>query len=119
MTYESSIPFATIKDFRDAEINGIPALFTMCRLDSETLPTGFHSCEVMGGRGSDFQWLVPLALANFTETFASRQFLLREEQAYADTASSTRPLSTNSLKISMIKRISLTDTLKLFKRSCL
>lgn len=84
MTYESSIPFATIKDFRDAEINGIPALFTICRLDSETLPTGFHSCEVMGGRGSDFQWLVPLALANFTGTFVTRQPLLREGQAYAE-----------------------------------
>ena len=57
MAYESSISFAAIKDFRNAEINGIPALFTMCRIDSETLPTGFHSCEVMGGRGSDFQWL--------------------------------------------------------------
>ena len=84
MAYESSISFAAIKDFRDAEINGIPALFTMCRLDSETLPTGFHSCEVMGGRGSDFQWLVPLALANFTGTFVSRQPLLREGQASAE-----------------------------------
>ena len=60
MAYESSIPFADIRDFREAEINGISALFTMCRLDSETLPADFHSCEVMGGRGSDFQWLVPL-----------------------------------------------------------
>ena len=84
MAYESSIPFAAIKDFRDAEINGIPALFTMCRLDSETLPTGFHSCEVMGGRGSDFQWLVPLALANFTGTFVTRQPLLREGQIYVE-----------------------------------
>ena len=84
MAYESSISFAAIKDFRNAEINGIPALFTMCRIDSETLPTGFHSCEVMGGRGSDFQWLVPLALANFTGTFVSRQPLLREGQAYAE-----------------------------------
>ena len=39
MAYESSISFAAIKDFRNAEINGIPALFTMCRIDSETLPT--------------------------------------------------------------------------------
>ena len=66
MAYESSIPFADIRDFRAAEINGIPALFTISRLDSETLPADFHSCEVMGGRGSDFQWLVPLALVNFT-----------------------------------------------------
>ena len=72
MAYESSIPFADIRDFREAEINGISALFTMCRLDSETLPADFHSCEVMGGRGSDFQWLV------------SRQPLLREGQAYAE-----------------------------------
>ena len=50
MAYESSIPFADIRDFREAEINGIPALFTMSRLDSETLPADFHSCEVMGGR---------------------------------------------------------------------
>ena len=77
MAYESSIPFADIRDFREAAINGISALFTMCRLD-------FHSCEVMGGRGSDFQWLVPLALANFTGTFVSRQPLLREGQAYAE-----------------------------------
>ena len=75
MAYESSIPFADIRDFREAEINGISALF---------LPADFHSCEVMGGRGSDFQWLVPLALANFTGTFVSRQPLLREGQAYAE-----------------------------------
>ena len=66
MAYASSLPFGEIRDFRDAEINGIPALFTMYRLDSEPLPADFHSCEVMGGRGSDFQWLVPLALVNFT-----------------------------------------------------
>ena len=60
MAYESSIPFADIRDFREAEING------------------------MGGGGSDFQWLVPLALANFTGTFVSRQPLLREGQAYAE-----------------------------------
>ena len=56
MAYESSIPFADIRDFRDAEINGIPALFTISRLDSETLPADFHS----------------------------RQPLLREGQAYAE-----------------------------------
>ena len=84
MAYESSIPFSSIRDFCDAEINGIPALFTMSRLDSETLPADFHSCEVMGGRGSDFQWLVPQALANFTGTFVSRQPLLWEGQAYAE-----------------------------------
>ena len=84
MAYESSISFAAIKDFRDAEINGISALFTISRLDSETLPADFHSCEVMGGRGSDFQWLVPLALANFTGTFVTRQPLLREGQIYAE-----------------------------------
>ena len=121
MAYASSLPFRAIRDFRDAEINGIPALFTMYRLDPETLPADFHSCEVMGGRGSDFQWLVPLALTNFTGTFVSRPSLLREEHMpkYAGTASSTQPLSTNGLKISMIKRISLTDILKLFKRSYL
>ena len=84
MAYASSLPLGEIRDFRDAEINGIPALFTMYRLDPETLPADFHSCEVMGGRGSDFQWLVPLALTNFTGTFVSRQSLLREEQAYAE-----------------------------------
>lgn len=84
MAYESSIPFADIRDFRAAEINGIPALFTMSRLDSETLPADFHSCEVMGGRGSDFQWLVPLALVNFTGTFVSWQPLLQAGQAYAE-----------------------------------
>ena len=52
--------------------------------EGETLPADFHSCEVMGGRGSDFQWLVPLALANFSGTFVSRQPLLREGQAYAE-----------------------------------
>ena len=64
MAYESSIPFADIRDFRAAEINGIPALFPTSRLD--------------------FQWLVPLALANFSGTFVSRQPLLREGQAYAE-----------------------------------
>lgn len=84
MAYESYIPFADIRDFHDAEINGIPALFTISRLDSETLPADFHSCEVMGGRGSDFQWLVPLALANFTGTVRLPAALLREGQAYAE-----------------------------------
>ena len=105
MAYESSIPFADIRDFREAEINGIPALFTMSRLDSETLPADFHSCEVMGGRGSDFQWLVPLALANFTGTFVSRQPLLREGQAYAEIRRygiMTRRQSTNGLKTTTI-----------------
>ena len=78
------IPFADIRDFREAGINGIPALFTMCRLDSESLPADSYSSGVMGGGGGDFQWLVPLALANFTGTFVSRQPLLREGQAYAE-----------------------------------
>ena len=38
----------------------------------------------MGGRGSDFPWLVLLALANFTGTFLSRQPLLQEGQAYVE-----------------------------------
>ena len=84
MAYESSIPFEDIRDFREAGINGIPALFTMYRLDSESLPADSYSCEVMGGRGGDFQGLVPLAWANFTGTFVSRQPLLREGQAYAE-----------------------------------
>lgn len=37
----------------------------------------------MGGRGSDFRWLVPQALANFTGTFVSQQPLLQQGQAYA------------------------------------
>lgn len=82
MAYESSIPFADIRDFRDAEINGIPALFTTYRLDPETLPADFHLSEVMGGRGSDFQWLVPLAFANFTGTFVPAA-LLQTGKAYA------------------------------------
>lgn len=84
MAYASSLHFGEIRDFRDSEINGIPALFTMYRLDPETLPADFHSCEVMGGRGSDFQWLVPLALVNFTGMFVTRQPLLREGQTYAE-----------------------------------
>ena len=84
MAYESSIPFADISDFREAEINGIPALFTMYRIAPETFPADFHSCEVMGGRGSDFQGLVPLALVNYTGTFVSRQPLLQAGQAYAE-----------------------------------
>ena len=71
MAYESSIPFADIRDFREAGINGIPALFTMYRLDSESLPADSYSCEVMGGRGGDFQWLVPLAFAKLTRTGSS------------------------------------------------
>ena len=33
-------PLAEIGDFRDAEINGVPALFTACRVDPITLPDG-------------------------------------------------------------------------------
>ena len=91
MAYESSIPFADIRDFREAGINGIPALFTMYRLDSESLPADSYSCEVMGGRGGDFQWLVPLALANFTGKD-------RHTPKYAGTASTMRRQSTNGLK---------------------
>ena len=61
MAYESSIPFADIREFREAEINGIPALFTMCRLDSETLPADFHSCEGAVGAAissGSFRWLL-------------------------------------------------------------
>ena len=82
MAYESSIPFADIRDFRAAEINGIPALFTTSRLDSETLPADFHSCEVMGGGGSDFQWLVPLAIAIFTGTFIPAASALEKTLLY-------------------------------------
>lgn len=105
MAYASSLPFGEIRDFRDAEINGIPALFTMYRLDPGTLPADFHSCEVMGGRGSDFQWLVPLALTNFTGTFVTRQPCSGKDRhmpKYAGTASSTQPLSTNGLKIILL-----------------
>ena len=65
-----------IKDFPSVGVTGFEP--------ATTRPSGFHSCEVMGGRGSDFQWLVPLALANFTGTFVTRQPLLREGQAYAE-----------------------------------
>ena len=82
MAYASSLPFGEIRDFRDAEINGIPALFTMYRLDPETLPADFHSCEVMGGRGSDFQWLVPLAIAIFTGTFIPAASALEKTLLY-------------------------------------
>ena len=84
MAYESSIPFADIRDFREAGINCIPAIFTMYRLHSESLQAESNSCEKKGGRGGDFQWLVPLAFAIITGTFVSRQPLLREGQAYAE-----------------------------------
>ena len=54
MAYESSIPFADIRDFREAEINGISALFTMCRLDSETLPADFV-CPLCKHGAEDFE----------------------------------------------------------------
>ena len=54
MAYESSIPFADIRDFRAAEINGIPALFTTSRLDSETLPADFV-CPLCKHGAADFE----------------------------------------------------------------
>ena len=64
MAYESSIPFADIRDFREAGINGIPALFTMYRLDSESLPADSYSCEVMGCRETN----VPVKFAKASGT---------------------------------------------------
>ena len=81
-------------------------LFSLCVASiPKPFPADFHSCEVMGGRGSDFQWLVPLALANFTGTFVSRQPLSGKDRRtlkYAGTASMTRRQSTNGLKTTTI-----------------
>ena len=54
MAYESSIPFSAIRDFRDAEINGIPALFTMTRPDPETLPAEISLVRGYGRPGQRF-----------------------------------------------------------------
>lgn len=84
MAFESSTPFAEIKDFREAEINGIPALYTICRIDADTLPEGIYACEISGGRGTDFLWIVPQALVNFTGTIISRQPLLRGRKTFME-----------------------------------
>ena len=54
MAYASSLPFGEIRDFRDAEINGIPALFTMTRPDPETLPAEISLVRGYGRPGQRF-----------------------------------------------------------------
>lgn len=54
MAYESYVPFSAIRDFRDAEINGIPALFTMTRPDPETLPAEISLVRGYGRPGQRF-----------------------------------------------------------------
>lgn len=82
MALAAFTPFPEIKDLREAEINGIPTLFTMYRIAPETRPKGLYVCEIMGGKRTDFLWLVPLALVNFTGTVIIRQPLIRKEQPY-------------------------------------
>lgn len=52
MAYASSIPFADIRDFRDAEINSIPALFAMYRPDFKILLAAHCDAE---DRSSDIR----------------------------------------------------------------
>ena len=75
---------AEIGDFRDAEINGVPALFTACRVDPITLPDGTYCYDIMGGRSSSFLNVVSLAPVYFTGAIVTLQPLLRGWQTFVE-----------------------------------
>lgn len=77
-------PLAEIGDFRDAEINGVPALFTACRVDPITLPDGTYCYDIMGGRSSSFLNVVSLAPVYFTGAIVTLQPLLRGWQTFVE-----------------------------------
>lgn len=77
-------PFAEIGDFRDAEINGVPALFTASRVDPITLPDGTYCYDIMGGRSSSFLNVVSLAPVYFTGAIVTLQPLLRGWQTFVE-----------------------------------
>lgn len=62
------IDFYEVDDFREAEINGTPALFTEYRIDRNTLPQGVYCYEIRAsdsGR-SDFSTIENHVRVNFT-----------------------------------------------------
>ena len=82
-------PLAEIGDFRDAEINGVPALFTASRVDPITLPDGTYCYDIMGGRSSSFLNVVSLAPVYFTGAYSPGEFvtcqpLLRGWQTFVE-----------------------------------
>ena len=77
-------PLAEIGDFRDAEINGVPALFTASRVDPITRPDGTYCYDIMGGRSSSFLNVVSLAPVYFTGAIVTLQPLLRGWQTFVE-----------------------------------
>ena len=88
MAYESSIPFADIRDFREAEINGISALFTMCRLGAAISSGSFR-----------WLWQTSPERSSPGSPCSGKD---RRTLKYAGTASMTRRQSTNGLKTTTI-----------------
>lgn len=42
-------PFTDIDDFEDIEINDIPAMYTNCRIDRNTIPVGLYAYDIRSG----------------------------------------------------------------------
>ena len=62
------IDFYEVSDFREAEINDIPALFTEYRINHNTLPRGVYCYEIRASDSgcSDFSTIENRVRVNFT-----------------------------------------------------
>lgn len=71
------IDFNKVDDFREAEINGIPALFTECCIDRNTLPQGVYCYEIRASDNgsSDFSTIEHHVRVNFTGSVITRRLV--------------------------------------------
>lgn len=69
------IDFNEVDDFREAEINDIPALFTEYRIDRNTLPQGVYCYEIRASDNgsSDFCTIEHHVRVNFTGSVITRR----------------------------------------------
>ena len=66
-----------VDDWREATINDIPMLFTSCRVDRDSLPSGIHAYDVRASDDAqnDFATLEPHVTANHTGTVLVKQVI--------------------------------------------
>lgn len=78
------ILFSEIYDFREAEFNDIPALFTDLRIDRDTLPEGTYAYNIRGGDETDFCTIEPYVTVNHTGTIITRQPIPMGEEDFVE-----------------------------------
>lgn len=79
-------PITEIEEFREAQIDGICALYTEDRIDRASVPNGLFAYDL---RGSDdgnepFSTVEHRVLANFSGSVVTKQELPMTEGAYAE-----------------------------------